>query len=137
MTPRFAATGLVVADMDRSMAFYRKLGLDIPAGAESESHVEVSLPGGLRLLFDTVEIVHSFDPEWTFPGHGQMGLAFECAGPAEVDALYGELVTAGYHGNLAPWDAFWGQRYASLYDPDGNGVDLFAPLPATPPTSSA
>jgi len=27
-----------------------------------------------------------------------------------------------------PWDAFWGQRYAIVRDPDGNGVDLFAPL---------
>ena len=24
--------------------------------------------------------------------------------------------------------AFWGQRYATLRDPDGNGVDLFAAL---------
>ena len=43
----------------------------------------------------------------------------------------GELVAAGYHGHLEPWDAFWGQRYATVLDPDGNSVDLFAPLPAT------
>jgi hypothetical protein len=29
---------------------------------------------------------------------------------------------------LKPWDAFWGQRYAVVHDPDGNGVDLLAPL---------
>ncbi|MFL6036949.1 MAG: glyoxalase, partial [Gaiellaceae bacterium] len=27
-----------------------------------------------------------------------------------------------------PFDAFWGQRYATVVDPDGNAVDLFAPL---------
>jgi uncharacterized glyoxalase superfamily protein PhnB len=27
-----------------------------------------------------------------------------------------------------PWDAFWGQRYAAVGDPDGNLIDLFAPL---------
>jgi catechol 2,3-dioxygenase-like lactoylglutathione lyase family enzyme len=27
-----------------------------------------------------------------------------------------------------PYDAFWGQRYANVADPDGNAVDLFAPL---------
>ena len=43
--------------------------------------------------------------------------------------MYEELVGAGYHGELKPWDAFWGQRYAVVHDPDGNGVDLFAPLP--------
>ena len=33
-----------------------------------------------------------------------------------------------YEGHKAPWDAFWGQRYAMIRDPDGNEVDLFAPL---------
>ena len=47
-----------------------------------------------------------------------------------MDRWYAELTDAGYHGHLKPWDAFWGQRYAVLHDPDGNGVDLFAPLPA-------
>ena len=27
-----------------------------------------------------------------------------------------------------PWDAAWGQRYATVQDPDGYGVDLYAPL---------
>ena len=31
-------------------------------------------------------------------------------------------------GHKEPWDAFWGQRYASVKDPDGNQIDLFAPL---------
>jgi uncharacterized glyoxalase superfamily protein PhnB len=51
------------------------------------------------------------------------------ADPAAVDAAYAELTGAGAHGELAPFDAFWGQRYAVLQDPDGNGVDLYAPLP--------
>ena len=45
-----------------------------------------------------------------------------------MDAAYGELTATGYHGELAPFDAFWGQRYAVVHDPDGNGVDLYAPL---------
>ena len=36
---------------------------------------------------------------------------------------------AGHVGHLDPWDAVWGQRYATLHDPDGNSVDLFAALP--------
>ncbi len=34
----------------------------------------------------------------------------------------------GTEGHKEPWDAFWGQRYAQAKDPDGNVVDLFAPL---------
>ena len=72
----------------------------------------------------------AIDPDWTPPQGGTpTGLAFVCDGPAEVDALYAELTAAGYAGEKPPWDAFWGQRYAVVQDPDGHGVDLFAPLP--------
>jgi catechol 2,3-dioxygenase-like lactoylglutathione lyase family enzyme len=129
MAPTFDLIGLVVADMATTLAFYRRLGLDVPASADTEPHVEVALPGGLRLAFDTHEVIRSFDPTFTPPGGGGVGLAFRCADPAEVDATYARLTEAGYSGHLAPWDAAWGQRYASLQDPDGNPVDLFAPLP--------
>ena len=129
MTARFDLIGLVVADMARSLAFYRRLGLDIPADADAEPHVEAPLPGGLRIAWDTAETVRSFDPDWTPPsGGGRIGLAFLCESPAAVDALYAEMVAAGAEGHKEPWDAFWGQRYALLRDPDGNGVDLFAPI---------
>ena len=57
-----------------------------------------------------------------------MSLAFKCDSPAAVDDLYEQVVQSGYHGHKAPWDAFWGQRYAVVVDPDGNLVDLFAGL---------
>jgi uncharacterized glyoxalase superfamily protein PhnB len=119
--------GLVVADLGKSLAFYRRLGLDIPESADAGPHVEVQLPGGLRLLIDTVDTIRSFDPSWTpATGSPRMSLAFQCTDPAEVDRVYADLVKAGYEGHKEPWDAFWGQRYALVRDPDGNGVDLFA-----------
>ncbi len=131
MTPQFDLIGTVVTDMARTLDFYRRLGLDIPPGAEAEPHVEVTLPGGLRLAWDAIDIIRSFDPDWTPPsGSPRISLAFRCADPAEVDRWYADLTAAGYHGEREPWDAFWGQRYAVLHDPEGNGVDLFAPLPA-------
>ena len=48
--------------------------------------------------------------------------------PAEVDELYEQVTAAGFVGEKEPWDAFWGQRYAQLCDPDGVPVDLFATL---------
>lgn len=104
-----------------------RLGLDIPAGAESAPHVEVTLPGGQRLLWDTEEVMRSFDPGWTAPtGGDRLSLAFLCDSPAEVDAVYDDLTGAGYRGDLKPWDAVWGQRYATVLDPDGCAVSLFA-----------
>jgi catechol 2,3-dioxygenase-like lactoylglutathione lyase family enzyme len=129
VTPRADAIGLAVSDMAASLDFYRRLGLDIPAGAESEGHVEAQTRGGFRLMWDSVDVIRSFDPDWEQPsGRGRIALAFACDSPAEVDATYRDLVAAGYKGHKGPWDAFWGQRYAELLDPDGNTVDLFAPL---------
>jgi catechol 2,3-dioxygenase-like lactoylglutathione lyase family enzyme len=134
MTPRFEAIGLVVDDMARTLAFYRMLGIDFPADADAEPHVEASLPGGIRLLFDTVATIQSFDAEWEPPKGGgrRIGLAFACDSPADVDRIYAELLAAGHQGHNEPWDAFWGQRYATVRDPDGNGIDLFAPLDGGP-----
>jgi catechol 2,3-dioxygenase-like lactoylglutathione lyase family enzyme len=128
MAATLGVIGVVVQDMARSLAFYRRLGLEPPDEADGEQHVEVALPGGLKLTFDTVETIRSFDPSWTpATGSPRMSLAFACDSPAEVDKLYGELVAAGYEGHKQPWDAFWGMRYALLHDPDGNGVDLYCP----------
>lgn len=128
MTPQLDCVAVITADMAASLAFYRRLGLDVPPEADDQPHVEAVLPGGLRFLWDTVETVLSFDPQWTKPvGGNSIGLAFRCADPAEVDRTYRELTTAGYRGHKEPWDAFWGQRYATIEDPDGNAVDLFAP----------
>ncbi|MFD5231691.1 VOC family protein [Streptomyces qaidamensis] len=129
MTARFDAIGLVVSDMAASVAFYRRIGFAFPDGAGNQPHAEAELPGGLRLMLDTEETVRSFLPGWQPPaGGGRTSLALRCDGPEEVDALYDELVGSGYDGELKPFDAFWGQRYAVVHDPDGNGVDLFAPL---------
>ena len=67
MTSRFSVIGIVVDDMGRALDFYRRLGLAIPDEAASEGHVEVLLPGDLKLAFDTVETIHSFNPSWKPP----------------------------------------------------------------------
>ena len=136
MTPVLDVVGLVVADLPASLAFYRRLGLPLPAAADTEPHVEVTLAGGMRLCWDPVATIRSFDPAWT-PARGghRVSLAFRCADPAEVDRTYADLVDAGHRGHLEPWDAFWGQRYATVLDPDDNPVDLYAPLVARAETS--
>jgi catechol 2,3-dioxygenase-like lactoylglutathione lyase family enzyme len=127
MAPTFNAIGLAAADMATTLDFYRRLGLDIPAGADTEDHVEAVLPGGIRLMWDTVEMLKSLDPELDLtPTGGGPSLAFLCADAAEVDSVHIDMVKAGYTSSKEPWDAVWGQRYALLTDPDGNQVDLFA-----------
>jgi catechol 2,3-dioxygenase-like lactoylglutathione lyase family enzyme len=133
MNLRPALIELVVSDMAATLAFYRLLGLDLPADADTQPHVDADLGGGLHLAFDTEDTIRSFDPGWTPPGAGghRAALAFACDSPAAVDEAWTEITGAGYAGHLAPWDAFWGMRYAVVHDPDGTPVDLFAPLPAS------
>ncbi len=129
MSPRLDAIGIVVSDMAASVAFYRLFGLSFPEGGEDEGHVEALLTGGARLMLDTEALVRSFDPNFRPPSEaGRIGLAFLCEDPEEVDRVYDAVLDAGHPGERPPWDAFWGQRYATVLDPDGNSIDLFAPL---------
>ena len=79
-------------------------------------------------MLDSEDVVKSFRPDWTREIGNQLALAFQCASPAEVDELYEQVQAAGFQAEKEPWDAFWGQRYAQLRDPDGVPVDLYAPL---------
>lgn len=120
---------IVVEEMAPALRFYRRLGMKIPPGAAEEPHVEALTPGGLRVAWDTRELMESIHGEWVEPVGHRAVLAFECGSPEEVDELYREIVQAGYEGFKEPWDAFWGQRYAVVVDPDGSLVDLYAGLP--------
>ncbi len=126
--PHLAAIGIVSRDLPASIGFYRLLGIEFPA--PDGDHVEATLPGGLRVMLDSLELMQKLDPTRTEPAGNRMGLAFECGSPREVDALHARVTAAGHASKTAPHDAFWGQRYAQVVDPDGNIVDLFAPLPA-------
>jgi uncharacterized glyoxalase superfamily protein PhnB len=125
--PQLNALGIVASDMAQSIRFYRLLGVDVPATPD-EGHIETTLPNGIRLMLDSEETILSFAPDWKREAGNQLSLAFECGSPAEVDETYARAVEAGFHGEKEPWDAFWGQRYAQLADPDGVPVDLYAPL---------
>jgi Glyoxalase/Bleomycin resistance protein/Dioxygenase superfamily. len=124
--PSLDAIGIVSSNIAASIGFYRLLGLDLPD--TTEDHVEATTAGGLRVMLDNVELMKQLNPEWVAPAGNPISLAFLCASPQEVDEVYAMVVAAGHRGRTAPWDAFWGQRYATILDPDSNAVDLFAPL---------
>jgi len=121
------ALGIVTSDMATSIRFYCLLGLDV-SETPDEGHIDTLLPNGVRFMLDSEDVVLSFRPDWKRATGNQLSLAFECASPGEVDDLYARVVAAGFDGEKAPWDAFWGQRYAQLRDPDGVPVDLFASM---------
>ena len=127
------AISIVTADMAQAVTFYAALGLELVDGGPEAPHTEFST-GTIRVLLDTEAVMLSIDPEWTRPTGGhRMALAFDCSTAEAVDVTFAQL-TGGSGGDPVaaavkePWDAFWGQRYAVIADPDGNTVDLFAAL---------
>jgi uncharacterized glyoxalase superfamily protein PhnB len=125
--PNLNALGIVVRDMAESIRFYRLLGVDVPETPD-EGHVQADLPNGVRFMLDSEEVIRSFNSDWSRETGNQIALAFECASPTAVDETYARATGAGFDGEKEPWDAFWGQRYAQLRDPNGVPVDLYASL---------
>ncbi|WP_084964419.1 VOC family protein [Thermoactinospora rubra] len=133
MNPDLAYIDVVVSDMDASLAFYSRLGLKFQVDPAFPGHAGCDMANGVHLMLDAEEFMTPFLPGWTRGEGGRRTmLCFGFPTPADVDAKYGELAEAGYRGMAKPFDAPWGMRYATVLDPDGNGVNLYAPLnPAT------
>ena len=120
---------LVVADMSATIRFYRRLGLTIPETDPewTAHHRTAEMPGGIDLDFDSAEFARVWDNGW--PIGPRMGvLGFRVSSREEVDHIYRDLTKAGYTGEQAPYDAFWGARYAVVQDPDGNPVGIMSPV---------
>ena len=105
--PVLNAIAIVTSDMARSIRFYRLLGLEVPQTPD-EGHVDTFLPNGVRFMLDTEGEVRKFRPQWTRGTGNQLGLAFECESPAQVDEVYARVIDAGFQGDKEPWDACCG-----------------------------
>lgn len=128
--PTIDGIAAVVEDMARTLDFYRLLGFDIPSAADTSGYVSIDLGDTMHLTWNTEAVERSINPGWERPtAPGRMGITLRCARPAEVDAVFHTIVAAGHTGVLEPFDAPWGARHCRVLDPDGNAVDLFAPLP--------
>lgn len=133
--PQIDAIGVAVSDMALAIAFYSRLGLEFPPEAETQPHAEAMLGPSMRLMLDTEAMLRQIDPDWSGTPGGRLGLAVRVSDRGARDALYAELAADGL-GVKEPWDAFWGQRYAVIRDPDGLHLDLYAQLPEDSPGSA-
>jgi catechol 2,3-dioxygenase-like lactoylglutathione lyase family enzyme len=126
--PVFDQINIVVRDMDAAVAFYRRLGIDIPDGMPEwdAHHRSASVSSGLDVDLDSMTFARQWDEGW--PGASGCVIGCKFASREDVDRVYGDLTGAGYRGQQPPWDAFWGARYAIVEDPDGNAVGLMSPI---------
>jgi|SRR6185312_6776805 len=129
---RFHQVNLVVRDMQGSLAFYRRLGLDIPGDAVWESgghahHASAETDGGVDLEFDSHQLARAYNRGFAAE-RGRVTIGVSLESREAVDALWHALLAEGAHGLQPPFDAFWGARYAIVEDPDGNPVGLTSPV---------
>ncbi len=125
---RIDAVGVSSSNLKQTVKFYSLLGFEFPEFKDDEDHLEpVTMPGGTRLMIDSVSMITNILGEAPKPGnHSVFAILYDS--PAEVDAAAKKVAEAGFKVVTEPWDAFWGQRYAIVQDPDGYKVDLFAAL---------
>jgi catechol 2,3-dioxygenase-like lactoylglutathione lyase family enzyme len=129
---------IVTRDMDASLAFYRRLGLEIPdRDPKWDPHHRSANSTGMDFDIDSLAYAQEWDHGWpgaVAEGRGGGGsvvggsvIGFRLASRAEVDRVFADLTAAGYPGQQEPYDAPWGARFAVVEDPDGNAVGLMSP----------
>jgi len=120
--------GILTADLNRSLAFYRRLGLEVPESTDGDSY-RLRLTGDHVLFWETPSAVLAFDPSWSLPPSGgrRIVLEFGYATTDDLQATYRELTAHGAPTYLAPFDLGEGIRYAIVEDPDGNQISLRYP----------
>jgi len=123
-----SAIGIISQDIERSRRFYRLLGVEFKELGENSEHFEATTESGVRLMLDSQNLIEKINPNWTKPTGSGVALCFIQKNPDQVNQIYAEIISHGFHGEKEPWDAFWGQRYSIVKDPDGNLIDIFAGL---------
>lgn len=115
-------------DLKKTMEFYKLLGFEFSEIQEGEAHVEsINDRQTVRLMIDSTALMKDLLGQEPIPGnHSSFAVQYDT--PQEVDAVTEKIKSAGFTISKEAWDAFWGQRYAVVEDPDGYKVDLYAQL---------
>ena len=125
VAPRFTMVVLLVDDLPRSLAFYRRLGVAFPPEADTKTDVQVPLGETHQLVIST-RFVGAI-PDYAPPhGDGRVILEFFVDGDEAVNAKHAELVKAGYRSRRSPFRTGFGAWMGIVDDPDGTTVLITA-----------
>ncbi|CAN5920756.1 VOC family protein [soil metagenome] len=140
MRPMLNQLNIVSGNLDASIAFYRRLGVEIaephvwrtPGGAHHANAERPQAAEAARLELDCAAFAGAWNESWRGRQDlvGRVVVGFGVASRPEVDRLHGEMIAAGHRSLQGPVDAFWGARYAIVEDPDGIAVGLMSPVSA-------
>ena len=108
-----SAVTMFVSEMDRAVDFYESLGFKVCHGGRGEPFTSFRAgPCYINLAAGT-------------PTSSLWGRVIIYV--SDVDAMYTRALDAGHIAETTPEDAFWGERYFHLRDPDGNEISFARP----------
>jgi uncharacterized protein len=125
MRPRIHVLTLGVADLERSLAFYRALGF------ESEGIIGTEFPGGTAAMFELDgglifalygrnDLESDANATFDAPGRGEFSIGHLVASREEVDSVLNAAQAAGATLTEDPRDRPWGIYSGYFRDPDGH-----------------
>jgi catechol 2,3-dioxygenase-like lactoylglutathione lyase family enzyme len=124
MTLPLYMVGLAVTDMDRSLEFYRRLGLAVPQESEGQPHIEVKMQGELTLFLDTRTIPREHPAGGEAAEQPRVIFEYNLKSQAAVEAKDAELIGYGYQSYRSPFIFSNGMCFALVDDPDGHTILL-------------
>ena len=126
IAPRITVVTLGVADLERSVAFYRDglgwategiIGTEFPDGAVAF----FALAGGLRLaLWPRESLARDAGVAQGAPSPTELSLGYNVTAIGEVDRVFAAAVAAGATATKEPASTFWGGYAGYFADPDGH-----------------
>lgn len=119
MEQRLSLVTLGVADLDRSRAFYERLGWR-PAQGDHTGVVFFQLRGLVLALFGREALAEDAAVPAAGEGFRGLALAYNTRSKTEVDAVMAEAAAAGASIPKPAQATFWGGYAGYFADPDGH-----------------
>jgi uncharacterized protein len=131
MQPRIHVITLGVSDLERSLAFYRRLGLESPGVIGTEFRGDDQTPGGAAAMFELhgglilalygrTDLEKDANARFDAPGSGEFSIGHLVGSRGEVDVLLAEAEAAGARLTEEPHERPWGIYSGYFRDPDGH-----------------
>lgn len=115
--PIFNQLNIVSGNLAASIAFYRRLGIEIPdesvwktqTGIHHVSANNTTRADVLDLDLDSTAFAQVWNSGWSGRGdlRGRVVVGFQVPSRDAVDDIYADLTGAGHPGLQTPCDAFW------------------------------
>jgi uncharacterized protein len=131
MRSRIHVITLGVRDLQRSLAFYRALGLESPGVIGTEFVGDDTTPGGAAAMFELddglilslygrTDLAKDANASFDAPGRGEFSIGHLVGSREEVDAVLAEAEAAGAALTDEPHERPWGIYSGYFRDPDGH-----------------